>query len=209
MNSLKLNQKLKIVPKNIGNALAGTICELSEDGFTVILDKMDSKIKKELVDITVSDENYLLNFSLKIDKIDENKLYFKNPRDIKVVQRRQYPRVEADLPVNIIDSAEGTVEGKITNISGGGLQLDAPKKFLIGSIINTEFKLFTQKTIKTAVEILRVNINQQKTFLSGMFKSISNTDKIAIIQMCFKKQIESKQLRDFSTQKNDNREDKK
>lgn len=199
MKYLKNNQRLKIVPDDASGVLTGVIKSMSPVSFVVAVESPDSPMLKqgEVFEIVISDETCILSFETKITEIKDSLVCFSMPENFRLVQRREYPRVDISIPVSIKElSTENGVEflGTTSNISGGGLKVTAPGVVNPGMLVETQFKILNVKNIKTILEVLRTEHPDGGSdfFVSGKFKEISNADRIALIQLCFKRQLELK-----------------
>jgi len=118
-------------------------------------------------------------------------VFFAVPSKFTIVQKREYPRISAQMPVFLKETVNGQeTEAETINIGGGGMQFASSVKYNLNCILNTRFTLPNKKEINTLFEILRADEENKNFFLSGKFKTISNFDKTSIIQFCFKRQLE-------------------
>lgn len=199
MEFIKENQKVKIVPFSLKEARITYILSRDVDAFKVFGYGFSSNFKlNDLVETILVEEDSLITFKVRIKTIGENFLELFLPETYRVVQRREYTRVNISIPVKIeqIPSEKRIGEdSESKNISGGGLQILASKFFNAGTRLKAEFKIYDNKSIKTILEVLRVGKDQDtrdKFAISGKFIEISNVDQTAIIQLCLKKQLEQK-----------------
>jgi len=191
MNHLKENQKIKIIPDNIEEFSMGIIISVCKNYFV-------AEVKNSLLimtgsepEILISEEDYMIMFTSKVNKINNNKVFFATPSKFTIVQKREYPRIKTQMPVFLketVDSQE--TEAETINIGGGGMQIASSAKYSLNCILNARFSLPNKKEINALFEISRINKKNEEKFFSGKFNKISNFDKTAIIQYCFKRQLE-------------------
>ena len=119
---------------------------------------------------------------------DELSLF--NASAVDASNNRAVFRVEAKIKANIL--AEGKqIPATITNISSGGLLLDAPGPFKIGSFLNLEFMIQNHRIIEPT-EVMRIIVNDTgKMFYSLKFVAISSKDQEIIDAYVLNKQIMS------------------
>ncbi|MGD9581769.1 MAG: flagellar brake protein, partial [Vampirovibrionia bacterium] len=153
-------------------------------------------------------------------------LWLSLPETYRRVQRREYIRVNMKLPVVVNFKAETEIDDDCINanvaseqiikdgyfnttcidISGGGLKLFGPIKFVEDTLIKLNLRL-PMKEIATTAKVIRSEINtkiNQKEFTAKeyakfnyitalCFSDIEDTDRSTIIQLCFKRQLELRQ----------------
>lgn len=192
MNPIKINQKIKIIPDKIEKFSMGIIISVSEDCFVAKVNNPDLIMPDSESEILISFDEYTVIFISKIIKAEGDNVTFSVPSKFNFIQKREYHRINTKIPVFFkeIEEINKEIEAEIINIGGGGMKVAS---FLNSKhILNARFNLPNKKEIKTLFEILRVVEENKKFFLSGKFKIISNFDKTAIIQFCFKRQLEAK-----------------
>ena len=195
MNLIKENQKIKIIPDNIEEFSMGTIIFACKDYFVAEVKNSSLAMTGSAPEILISTEDYMIMFTSKVNKTENNKVFFAVPSKFTIVQKREYPRIKTKMPVFIKETVTSQeTEAETINIGGGGMQFASSVKYNLNCILNARFTLPNKKEINTLFEILRADCEQpqnKKIFLSGKFQTISNFDKTAIIQFCFKRQLEA------------------
>ncbi|MDD3013020.1 MAG: PilZ domain-containing protein [Candidatus Gastranaerophilales bacterium] len=194
---LKKNRNLKIIPGNINKISNGTIIDSKDASFVVLLDKAVSLEQNEVIEVIIPDQSNLIKFESTVIQKEEKILYLTIPKNVRYVQRREFPRVNISIPVtlNEISNPDDTLNSITKNLSGGGMQVIADKTFFVGSLLKAKFIIFDKSSIESVLEVLRVDKKDhscKEYYLSGRFKDLSNTQRTALIQMCFKRQLELK-----------------
>jgi c-di-GMP-binding flagellar brake protein YcgR len=197
MNFLKKDIKVKIIPANIKAITSGSIIEIMEGSFVVAISKSAVFETHDLLELIISSQNDIIKFESKVIEAKEDCLYLSNPENIHYSQRREYPRVSISIPVVLkdINNPENSSESVTKNISGGGMQVVADKNFAVGSLLKAKLRILDKESMETMLEILRIDDKDKcskEYFISGRFKNLSNTQKTALIQVCFKRQLELK-----------------
>ena len=183
---LKLNQKIKIVPENIKDSTSGTITAINEEQIKVKLNSIKA-LESQNVEIYINEVNCLLCFKTQVTGQDNDTIMFPYPQHIQNIQRREYRRIEINLPIECQNNNEN-FQAESINISGGGIKLKTLKN--IKSTKNISIKLPLGNGIKTDLEVLNTESLNDFFTASGWFKNINNTDRIYLIQYCFKKELE-------------------
>ncbi len=99
----------------------------------------------------------MIMFTAKVNQIEQNKVFFSFPTKFNYIQKREYPRIDARIPVLIKKiHAEEDMHAETVNIGGGGMQITVSSKFDLHSVLNTVFSLPNKKEINTQFEILRI-----------------------------------------------------
>ena len=75
-------------------------------------------------------------------------------------------------------------------ISAGCLKLSTEEQLKLLTEYNINFDI-ENKSIKCVFEPIRIEAINDKYVSSGRFKGITNFDRIALVQFCFRKQIEN------------------
>jgi len=191
MNPIKENQKIKIIPDKIEKFSMGVITSACKDFFVAEVNNTSQVTAGLDSEILISSEDYMVMFTSKVSKIERNNVFFSIPAKFNIVQKREYPRIDTNLPVLLQEVVENKeTEATIINIGGGGMQISSPVKFNSNCLLNARFSLPNKKEINTLFEVLRCDIENNKFLISGKFKTISNFDKTAIVQFCFKRKLE-------------------
>lgn len=194
MDFLNKDQKLKIIPGNIKGVSNGVVKNYSSDHFEVQLDNPSECLNiNESIEIIIPVDNTLIKFETKITRIDGDTVYFSLPEKTKFIQRREYIRIDVEIPVELKDvTSDKNINSVAKNLSGGGMQVVSSDSFDIGSLLEAQFTIFDKKNIKAVMEILRTGKDNENYSIAGQFKNISSSDRAAIIQLCFKRQLESR-----------------
>lgn len=188
-NEITLNKEFSILSRSIDNAEKCSVVELSEDCFKV---KLYNKRKYELgesVELFAMTSNGQLYFETIVKNVDEDIISIWFPISYKYLQRREYSRIQIEKEINL-EYANKQILAKISDISAGGLkvvtkeQLQLMEEYVIS--INIE-----NRELKTVFEPIRIEVNNDDFVSSGRFKNISSYDRIALVQYCFRKQIEN------------------
>lgn len=201
---LKKNQKIYMVPQDIKGGLSTTIRKVARNVIEVEINNSDIQYyqKDATVEMfTIVDEG-MLYFKPVVSEVlaDENvvKVVF-NKEVYDLLQRREFTRVELEKDFKLGDGQKDYVCSLI-DISAGGMKFmtDAPLTTVRDYVI--EFSLENNIPIKCFFKPIRVDELQvksakskkqaSKSIVSGRFIALKNIDKIAIVQFCFKKQME-------------------
>lgn len=199
MNLIKENQTIKIVPDAVSEITTGIITSATDKGFIAKVDNTLFAKSCTNPEILISSEAYLLKFQTSIDKIESGNVYFSIPEKLSYIQKREYPRIECKIPVLLfIKSDHENIKAVIVNIGGGGMQVSGISSnccadtFCINMILKANFNISPKNEITTTYKLLRINNENGILVFSGSFGKISNADKTAIVQYCFKRQLEMK-----------------
>ncbi len=201
---LKKNQKIYVVPQDIKGALSTKIKKIARNVIEVEINNSDLAYyqKDATVEMfTIVDEG-MLYFKPVVSEVldDENivKVVF-NKEVYDLLQRREFTRVELEKDFRLSDGQNDYVCSLI-DISAGGMKFvtDAPLTTVRDYVI--EFSLENNIPIQCFFKPIRVDELQTKvakskkqspkSVVSGRFIALKNIDKIAIVQFCFKKQME-------------------
>lgn len=201
---LKKNQKIYVVPQDIKGALSTKIKKIARNVIEVEINNSDLAYyqKDATVEMFTIVDAGMLYFKPVVSEVlaDENivKVVF-NKEVYDLLQRREFTRVELEKDFRLSDGQNDYVCSLI-DISAGGMKFvtDAPLTTVRDYVI--EFSLENNIPIQCFFKPIRVDELQTKvakskkqspkSVVSGRFIALKNIDKIAIVQFCFKKQME-------------------
>lgn len=193
---LKQNQKIWLAPSDITGALSTTIKIVENDIITAEIPEQDIPFYKENEQIeifTIVDEG-MLYFKPTIINVCTNSktLKFKfNKEEFDILQRREYTRVDLEKEFTLKTPQKEYI-CKCIDISAGGMKLKTEIDLDTEKIYNIEFSLENNIPIQCDFKPIRSDKIKDKEYtVSGRFVALKNIDKIAIVQFCFKKQIEN------------------
>ena len=191
---LKKNKKVSILPKNVKGAAEGTITRALKDFFEVEIPSEDLKYYKkgENVEFFAAVDSGMLYFTSELEEINENTLKIKTAKDYDLLQRREYTRVPLDKEITIKDD---NITCKCLDISAGGMKIEMAKQPDMEKDYTISFSLDGRTEIGCYLRPIRITKDDKKKngkyIVSGRFVLLKNIDKIAIVQYCFKKNIEN------------------
>ncbi len=194
---LKKNQKIWIVPEDIKGATSSSIQKTSGNKLEVSICEGDLKYysaNKTIEMFTIVDEG-MLYFKPKITEIIENENIIKvefNKDDYDLLQRREFTRIDFEKEFTLKDENSEHVCQTI-DISAGGMKFVTDKLLSLEKDYVIEFSLESNIPIQCFFKPIRIDQVEKtkKNVVSGRFVALKNIDKIAIVQFCFKKQMEN------------------
>lgn len=192
LSTFKENQIVKIVPQDV-EAACNLVVVDSCDDFLIV--KRESQAKREItgkVECFTMAENGIIYFKSKISKIDDEQYKITLPITHQVLQRREYTRI--DFNANIVLSADdnSTIDALVTDLSAGGMRLISSKELSISKEYQFVLKYDKAQEISAIFSPMREDKTSDETYVtSGKFKMISNKDRIALAQFCFRKHMEN------------------
>jgi len=188
-NQIKENTEFNILSRSIDNAEKCNVIEISEDCFKVKLQNIRKYEPEESVELFTMTNKGQLYFETFVKEVQDDIISIWFPISYKYLQRREYSRINVVKDIKLNDG-ENVINAQISDISAGGLkiitssQLQLLKEYEIS--INIE-----NREIKVKFEPIRIEIINNEFISSGRFKNLSNIDRIALVQYCFRKQIEN------------------
>ena len=197
---LKKNQKINIVPQDIKGAMSSTVQTKVKNILGIKLSEKNLPYykKNDIVEVFTVVNDGMLYFKSTVEDIlsDENILKLKfNEKEYDLLQRREYTRVEVEKEFTLKDGSESFV-CKTIDISAGGMKIITEPLLSIEKDYEIEFSLEGNIPIQCFFKPIRVDELKEKNkpvkhIVSGRFIALKNIDKIAIVQFCFKKHMES------------------
>lgn len=189
---LKKEQAVNIVPQDFKSAGRGKITDTLENYFSVELNFEPQNISKgEKSEFYSFTNNGILYFEAKILDVEGKVLNIENPIKHRYLQRRQFTRIKF-LDEIVLRFESKVIKAKSLDLSAGGMKIQSKDSFDIDTKYMTSFKPLGSNEIKCLFEPIRIEKNDNGAYtVSGRFKDISNADKIALVQLCMKKNLEN------------------
>lgn len=189
---LKENQDITIVPQEFKNSNKGKILDVDQDGFRMELKyKPDGLIVNHICDFYSLTDNGYLYFESYIKALENNVLSIANPVKHRFLQRRKFTRVKfiEDLELKYNDTV---YKVRSLDISAGGMKLQTKENINLENEYKVVINLGSEQEVKCKYQIIRVEKDNNGLYtISGRFTSISNVDKMTLIQFCMKKDMEN------------------
>ena len=187
---LKENMRIKIVPEEIDSTFETLISKIDDDA---IYFNLENNVITEgaVFDAYAFSDEGILFFSAKINSVQDNVAKISKEIKAELLQRRQYARIKIDDDVKIKEECTGNeIEGWMIDISVGGLKMhlkqpiDISKKYILNIVLDNNDMELAFKPISFVKDM------ENLYTLSARFDNIQNTDKITLVQYCYKKQAE-------------------
>ncbi len=193
---LKIDQKISMVPEDINGALSTKIKKVIGNSIEVTVSKEDLefyKLQDSVEMFTVVDEG-MLYFKPIISEIRKDEGVVKVDFDKEkydLLQRREFTRIDLDKEFTLKDEDKDYV-CKCVDISAGGMKFITSAELSVEKDYSIEFSLESNIPIQCYFKPIRTDKQEDnKNIVSGRFIALKNIDKIAIVQFCFKKQMEN------------------
>ncbi len=188
-NQIQINEELNIISRKIDNATTCCVVDICEDCFKVKLNRDAEYEKDESVELFTSTKKGQLYFETIVKDVEENVLSIWFPITFKYLQRREFSRIQTNKKIILKDN-EKTINSKIIDISAGGLKIKIDEQLELLKQYEVQINI-DNRDIKTLFEPIRLEATQDGFIASGSFKTLSNYDRITLVQYCFRKQIEN------------------
>ena len=188
-NRLLENKEYSILSRSIDNASKCDIVAVDEDYFSVKLQTKGKYEVDESVELFTMTSKGQLYFETIVKDVQDDVISMWFPISYKYLQRREYSRITAEKTVSLVVGRK-TVDVKIVDISAGGLKVITKEQL----VLSKEYKLTVEidnKPLKCKFEPIRIEVSPEGFIASGKFNNITNLDRIALVQYCFRKQIEN------------------
>jgi c-di-GMP-binding flagellar brake protein YcgR len=188
-NQITENKEFYILSRSIDNAEQCKVTEVCEDCFKVKLNHPRKYETDESVELFSMTSNGQLYFETIVKEVQNDVISVWFPITYKYLQRREYSRVSLNKTITL-KTDDRVINAQVIDISAGGLkiatkeQLELLKEYMISIEIEN-------KILETTFEPIRTEALPIGFISSGRYKNISNYDRIALVQYCFRKQIEN------------------
>ncbi len=188
-NEILENKEFNILSRSIDNASKCCVVEVCEDCFKVKLVDNSKYEKDESVELFTMTRKGQLYFETIVKEVDNDILSIWFPIAYKYLQRREYSRIQTDKTLLLING-DKEITAKVIDISAGGLKVSVKEQLKLITEYSIEIEI-ENRLIKSIFEPIRIEFVRDEFIVSGRFKNISNYDRVALVQYCFRMQIEN------------------
>lgn len=192
MNMLKKNQVVNILPEDVKGASAGRVLKSLKKFVEIEISEKDVPFYKLgcPVEVFTAVEDGMLYFESMLESSENNILKIKSAENYEILQRREFTRIPLEKKITLKDE---DIKCKCLDISAGGMKLETDKQLDMEKDYTVSFSLENNISINCYLRPIRITKDKKSKYIvSGRFVLLKNIDKIAIVQYCFKKQIEDR-----------------
>lgn len=188
-NEILENKEFSILSRSIDNATKCQVVSVSEESFEVKLDIQGKYEVDESVELFTMTSKGQLYFETIIKDIQGDILSLWFPINYRYLQRREYSRIHMDKEI-VLTKEGSNIDAKIVDISAGGLKVTTNEQLELMAQYSLSLNIDNEITNCT-FEPIRIEANANSFVSSGRFNDITSHDRIALVQYCFRKQIEN------------------
>ncbi len=190
-NYISKNAKFRIIPTDPEGATVVTVEDIALDYFTIKPETEEGLKPQEHIEFFSLTPQGLLYFESIIKEISEDGIKVLYPISHKFLQRREYTRVDLDKAIELYDETT-PIPSKIIDISAGGLKLSSTEQLLLTKDYKISVNLDVNVSVNCLFHPIRIESDNMLGYtVSGRFMLLKNIDRIALVQYCFKKQMEN------------------
>ena len=189
---IKEEQVVTIVPQDFKNSNKGKVVNVSTDGFEMEL-KYEPKglIQNHICDFYSLTDNGYLYFESYIQNLEENVVTIANPVKHRFLQRRKFTRIKFLEEMELVHGKKSH-KVRSLDLSAGGMKLQTSENINIEHEYKVTIKLNNEQEVNCKYQLIRVEKGDNGLYtISGRFTSLSNIDKMTLIQFCMKKDMEN------------------
>ena len=183
------NTEFNILSRSIDNATKCKVVRVDEEKFEVELETNGKYEVDESVELFAMTSKGQLYFETIVKEVKENLVSMWFPINYRYLQRREYSRINVNKEVVLVKDKKKIV-AKIIDLSAGGFKVLTDEQLDLLAEYSFEIKIDNEKA-KCTFEPIRIETNGDSFISSGQFNNISSHDRIALVQYCFRKQIEN------------------
>lgn len=189
---IKKEQLVTIVPQDVKKTNKGKVVDVSMDGFRMELKyKPDGLIVNHVCDFYSFTENGYLYFESYIQGLENNVITIANPVKHRFLQRRKFTRIKFIEELELING-DNVHKIRTLDLSAGGMKIQTKDNIDIEKDYHVTIKLSDEQEIKCKYQLIRVEKGDNGLYtISGRFTSLSNIDKMTLVQFCMKKNMET------------------
>lgn len=183
------NKEFSILSRSIDNATKCKVVRVDEEEFEVELETSGKYEVDESVELFAMTSKGQLYFETIVKEVKDNLVSMWFPINYRYLQRREYSRINVNKEVTLVKGKKKII-AKIIDLSAGGFKVLTDEQLDLLAEYSFEIKIDNEKA-KCTFEPIRIETNGDKFISSGRFNNITSHDRIALVQYCFRKQIEN------------------
>ncbi len=183
------DKEFNIISRSIDNASKCKVEEVTEEYFSVKLQSKGTYEVDETAELFAMTPKGQLYFETIVKEVKDDIVSLWFPLTYKYLQRREYSRVQIGKEVKLTCDNK-SYNAHVIDLSAGGLKLITNEQLELLKDYNLVIEI-ENKQIKCKFEPIRIETEGNRFISSGKFKDLDNYDRIAMVQFCFMKQIES------------------
>lgn len=189
---IKDSQIVTIVPQDFKKTNKGRVLEVSPDGFRMELKyNPEGLFVNHICDFYSFTDNGYLYFESYIQALENNVVTIASPVKHRFLQRRKFTRIKFIEDMTLTNG--GIVHNiRTLDLSAGGMKVRTTENIDIEKDYNVSIKLSEEQVINCKYQLIRVEKGDGGLYtISGRFTSLSNIDKMTLVQFCMKKDMEN------------------
>lgn len=184
------DKEFKIIPRDPSGISKCIVKDLNEDYFEVELTSDENYEAKEPVELFANTAGGVLYFQTEVKSLKDKNVEIFYPNDYKFLQRREYTRVCITKEI-ILLSSENKIKAQMLDISAGGMKITLKEQLNLSEDYKISLSFDKNLSLDVSFQPIRLESDDILGYtVSGRFKNIKNIDRIALVQFCFKKQLE-------------------
>ncbi|MBR6126490.1 PilZ domain-containing protein, partial [bacterium] len=136
-------------------------------------------------------DNGYLYFESYIQGLENNVITIANPVKHRFLQRRKFTRIKFIEELELINGGD-VHKIRTLDLSAGGMKVQTSDNIDIEKDYHVTIKLSDEQEVKCKYQLIRVERGDNGLYtISGRFTSLSNIDKMTLVQFCMKKDMET------------------
>ena len=188
-SQIVIDKEFNILSRSIDNATTCKVTSVEEDCFVVELENEGKYEVDESVELFAMTDRGQLYFETIVKSVQGKTLSIWYPIVHKFLQRREYSRILTEKAIKLQDDSKD-IEAIIIDISAGGIKVKTKQPLVLLKKYNTSIDI-ENKNIECIFEPIRIETDGEFYTSSGRFLNLDSTDRISLVQYCFRKQIEN------------------
>ncbi len=187
-NEIYSGKEFYIISRSIDNAASCKVVEVCEDSFKVKLNNKNKYEKDESVELFTSSSKGEIYFETIVKEVNDDIISVWFPLSYKYLQRREYTRINSDKEIELLYE-DKSIKAKLIDFSAGGMKVKVSTQLMLMSEYKVNFNI-DEQLLKIVFEPIRIEADSTDFIVSGKYKDINNSDRITLVQYCYRKYIE-------------------
>ena len=189
---IKEEQLVTIIPQDFKKTNKGRVLEVSPEGFRMELKYTpEGLFVNHICDFYSFTDNGYLYFESYIQSLENNVISIANPVKHRFLQRRKFTRIKF-LEELELRCGDETHKIRTLDLSAGGMKIRTADNINMENQYDVVIKLSDEQEVKCKYQLIRMEKDDSGLYtISGRFTSLSNIDKMTLVQFCMKKDMEN------------------
>lgn len=185
---IQIGAKFCVVPNDFDNAIFAKLFTFDKERITLECNRDIHFDEEEEIEVFANCKNGIFYCKSKILSCKNKFLQIQTPNEYDILQRRENERIMIKKEI-LVSDGNNQFTVKLIDLSVGGMKILTDKELKISGSYTVNLD-FDNLNLNFEFKPLRISADEDKYEVSGIINSKNSSDKIELVQYCYKKQFE-------------------